>query len=228
MPESSESHIANLQISKSPNLQIRLDMPTSKSDISAVKREFLPLALLTVAVIAFRLLGASFPETLPNFQPLMALVLCSFVFLKGVQRWIPLAAWAVTDPFVSYLQGYPLIGWHHLGMLLGIAAVIGLAFLVRRRKSAGSLLLGTVAAAFAFYFLSNTVAFFGDFAGIYPNTLEGFVQAQWTGPAHLGPTWIFLRNTLGSNLLFTGLVLLAYSLPVFAARPVLQPAPAKV
>ena len=189
-----------------------------------MKRAFLPLALLTVAVIAFRLLGAAFPETLPNFQPLMALVLCSFVFLKGVQRWIPLAAWAVTDPIVSYLQGYPLIGWHHLGMLLGIGAVIGLAFLVRRRQSAGTLLLGTVAAAFTFYFLSNTVAFFGDFASIYPNTWEGFVQAQWTGPAHLGPTWIFLRNTLGSNLLFTGLVLAAYHLPAFAPRPVAKPA----
>ena len=192
-----------------------------------MKRAFLPLALLTVAVIAFRLMGATFPETLPNFQPLMALVLCSFVFLKGVQRWIPLAAWAVTDPIVSYLQGYPLIGWHHLGMLLGIGAVIGFAMLVRRRKSAGTLLLGTVAASLAFYFLANTVAFFGDFTSIYPNTVEGFVQAQWTAPAHLGPTWLFIRNTLGSNLLFTGLVLAAYHLPVFASRPVAEPAVAK-
>lgn len=190
-----------------------------------MKRAFLPLALLAVLVIAFRLLGAAFSETLPNFQPLMALVLCSFVFLKGAQRWIlPLAVWAITDPIVSLIQGYPLLGWHHLGIALGIGAVIGFAVLVRRRKSAGTLLLGTVAASLAFYFLSNTVAFLTD--PLYPKSFVGFVQAQWTGPVGFGPTWMFLRNTLASNLLFTGLVMAAYSLPAFAPRPLAEPAKA--
>ena len=194
-----------------------------------MKREILPLAILTAVVIAFRLLGAAFPETLPNFQPLMALVLCSIIFLKGATRWIlPLAAWIITDPFVSWMQKYPLLGWHHLGMLFGLAAVIGLAVFIKRRASTGNILLGTVAASLAFYFLTNTVAFFADPYAIYPNTVEGFVQAQWTGPLHLGPTWLFLRNTLGSNLLFTGLVLAAYHLPVFAPRPVLAPARVKI
>ena len=194
-----------------------------------MKREYLPLVILTAIVIAFRLLGAAFADTLPNFQPLMALVLCSVIFLKGTTRWVlPLAAWVITDPIVSLFQGYPLIGWHHLGMLIGVASVIGIAVYLKPRASTGNVLFGTVAASLAFYFLTNTVAFFADPYAIYPNTMEGFVQAQWTGPAHLGPTWIFLRNTLGSNLLFTGLVLAAYHLPVFAPCPALQPARVKI
>ena len=72
-------------------------------------------------------------------------------------------------------------------------------------------------AALAFYFLTNCISFVT--LPNYPKTLEGFVQAQWTGPVGYGPTWLFLRNALAANLAFTGLFLVAMR-PLRAALPV--------
>ena len=107
---------------RKPGPQIQLDIPNCNSKNPAVKRAFLPLALLAILVIAFRLLGASFAEKLPNFQPLMALVLCSFVFLKGAQRWIlPLAAWII-NRVGGYLFGAD-VTFEELVRTLGLASV---------------------------------------------------------------------------------------------------------
>lgn len=176
-------------------------------------------ALLIVALLAgFRVLSSAFPETLPNFQPLLALLLCSIVFLKGHQRWaLPLAVWLLTDPVTSLLQGYPVFGWHHLGIALGIAATVGVAMVARRHPRALPLLASSVVAALAFYFLSNMVSFILD--PLYTKNWEGFVQAQWTGPSGLGPTWIFLRNSIAANVAFTGLFLIArQSLPQLSVK----------
>lgn len=180
---------------------------------------WLPAILLVALLAAFRILGSAFPEILPNLQPLPALLLCSVIFLKGTQRWIlPAAVWLLTDPISSALQGYPLIGWHHAGIAAGLAATIGIALIVRRTPRAVPVLLSSAAAALAFYFLSNTVSFATD--ALYPKTPAGFVQAQWTGPIGFGPTWIFLRNLLAANVLFTGLFLLArHTLPATIAKP---------
>jgi hypothetical protein len=124
--------------------------------------------------------------------------------------------WAVTDPLVSLLQGHPLVGWHHLALLAGLAATVALALPLRRHRSAAAVLGGSVAAALLFYFLTNTLSFLT--LPLYPKSLEGFVQAQWTGPAGLGPTWLFLRNSLAANLAFSALFLLALQ-PLRAALP---------
>jgi len=180
---------------------------------------WLPALLLIALLAGFRVLGSAFPETLPNLQPLPAILLCSVIYLKGAQRWLlPLGVWLVTDPIASALQGHPLLGWHHLGILVGLAATTGIALTLGRRAEAQRTLLAAAIAAVAFYFTANTVAFATD--ALYPKTLEGFVQAQWTGPVGFGPTWIFLRNLLAANLLFTGLFLIARSsLPQPAAKP---------
>jgi len=177
----------------------------------------LPLILLALVLVVFRLLGAAFPDHLPNFQPLPALLLCSLVFLDGRIRWmLPIGVWLISDPLVSLIQGYPVFGWHHVAMLPAIAAVIVLAHWLRRKPGKLQLLVGSTAAALAFYFLANTVSFL--VLPLYAKTMEGFVQAQWTGPAGFAPTWLFLRNALFSNLLFTGLVLAAgYRVPALAS-----------
>jgi len=181
---------------------------------------WLPALLLIALLAGFRVLGSTFPETLPNFQPLPAILLCSLIYLKGAQRWLlPLGIWLVTDPFASALQNHPLFGWHHLGILLGLAATAYLALTVARKPGAAVTFVAAGIAAIAFYFLSNTVAFVTD--ALYPKNLQGFVQAQWTGPVGYGPTWIFLRNLLGANLLFAGLFLIARaSIPQLSTKPV--------
>lgn len=166
-------------------------------------------ALLIVALLAgFRVLGSTFPTAIPNFQPLPAVLLCSMVFLSGPHRWaIPLAAWLVTDPIMSLNQGYSIFGWHHLSIVLGLAVTAWIAVMTRRQPKAIPVLLSAALASSAFYFLTNIVSFAID--PLYAKTWEGFIQAQWTGPAGFGPTWIFLRNLVAGNLLFTGLFLAA-------------------
>ena len=185
-----------------------------------MNRSILPLLILALMAIAFRLVGAFFPTDFPNFQPLPALLLCSIVFLKGPARWLlPLGIWILTDPFVSLLQGYPVVGPHHLSLALGLGAVVALAMLARRSsRSALPMLLTTAAGAVAFFFLTNLVSFLMD--PIYPKSWAGFMQAQWTGPAGaLLPTWVFLRNLLAANLLFTGLFLLGNRIPSHREAP---------
>ena len=179
---------------------------------SAMQR-WIPAFLMISLLIGFRLLGSAMPETLPNFQPLPALLLCGVIFLTGPQRWlVPLIAWLVTDPLTSLLQGYPVFGWHHLEILLGLAATTGVALWVRRSPTRLNLMAGAALSALAFYFLSNLVSFIVD--PLYAKTLTGFAQAQWNGPVGYGPTWLFLRNLLAANLLFTTLFSLAFqSLP---------------
>lgn len=183
-------------------------------------QRWLPAILIVVLLAGFRLLGAAFSQTLPNFQPLLAMLLCGIVFLKGAQRWaVPLAVWLVTDPFASLLQGYPMFGQHHLSILVGVIPTIALALLLARRPTTLRVLGGTLLSALAFYFITNLMSFVGD--PLYAKTWEGFVQSQWTGPVGSPfPTWVFLRNAAVANLLFTGLFLLARkSLPQPAAAP---------
>ncbi len=171
-------------------------------------QRWLPTALLVLLLVGFRILGAAMPETLPNFQPLPAILLCGIVFLNGSQKWlIPLAAWLVTDPLTSLLQNHAVTGWHHLEIGLGLGATALIARQVRNSYSLGKLLGAAALSAFAFYFLCNLVSFVVD--PLYAKNLTGFLQAQWTGPVTNGPTWPFLRNLLAANLLFTSLFVLA-------------------
>jgi hypothetical protein len=184
-----------------------------------------PLFLLGLLLVVFRLLGAAVPESLPNFQPLPALLLCALVLLDGRGRWLlPLGVWLATDPLVSALHGHDLLGWHHLALPVGIGAVAALALPLRRHAHPAALLGGSALAALAFYFLTNCVSF--ATLPMYAKTWGGFVQAQWSGPEGFGPTWAFLRNGLVANLLFTALVLLARRGVALAdrSRPVVLPA----
>ena len=183
---------------------------------------WLPAILIFSILAVFRVVGSMYPTLFPNFQPLPAILLCSIVFLKGHQRWwLPLLVWILTVPFTNLLQDYPVFSARALDILPGIAAIVGIALWNRKHATAFPTLASSIAAAAAFYFLTNCVSFAVD--PLYAKTWQGFTQAQWTGPTGLSPTWIFLRNMMAGNLLFTGVFLLARkSLPA----PVLQPSTA--
>lgn len=171
-----------------------------------MRRPWIAAALIVALIAVFRWVGAS--GFLPNFSPLPALLLCSLVFFRGPRAWLlPATAWILTDPLVSAVQGYPLLGAHHASIAVGLTAPVAIAFLLRRHPGALPVLGGSLAAAVAFYLLTNTVSFLGD--PLYAKNLAGFVQAQWTGPESLGPTWPFLRNLVAANLLFTAVFLAA-------------------
>jgi len=182
-------------------------------------KRWLPALLIVLLLAGFRLLGSIYSQSLPNFQPLPALLLCGVVFLKGPERWLlPLTAWLITDPLTSLAQHNSILGWHNLSVPLGLVVTAGIALLARRRPTLLPVLGSSILAALAFYFVTNLVSFVVD--PLYAKTWNGFVQCQWTGPAGMGSTWPFLRNMLAANLLFSGLFMAArQSLPQVATKP---------
>lgn len=172
-------------------------------------RPWIPALVLVALLVAFRCLGASFSHELPNFQPLPALFLCSVVFLRGTKAWaLPVIAWLVSNPIASLLQGYnPL----HFGVFIAFAALLltgGLALLIRTSPTPARVAGGGLAAALLFHGITNAAVWIAD--PLYAKSLHGLWQSLWSGrPTDAMPSWVFLRNLAGANLLFTAVFLLA-------------------
>ncbi len=182
---------------------------------------FLPMALLVLLLIVFRVVGSMFPETVPNFQPLAALFFCGAIMAMGWKSWaIPLGAWLLTYPVPAILQGNA--SYLTAGVLFTTALAFAATFFIGKSLSGqntGFLLLGSVGAAIAFHLVTNGAAWM--FSPMYPKTLPGLWQSLWLGPVGSPmPSWIFLRNMVGANLLFTTIFLSArFALPKFSANP---------
>ncbi|MEO7932040.1 MAG: DUF6580 family putative transport protein [Chthoniobacterales bacterium] len=145
-----------------------------------------------------------------NFSPLASLVLCGAVFFpKRMAAWVPFLILLVSD-FTLNIFAYstPMLSWELVPRYF-IFAVIG-SWAFSKRETLGRkpmALLGTsVAASVFFYVATNTVSWVGD-AG-YAKTFAGWAQALTTGLPGLPSTISFFRNSLVSDVLFTGLFLI--------------------
>lgn len=187
-----------------------------------MQRPWIPALVLVVLLVGFRALGAAFSHDLPNFQPLPALFLCSIVFLRGTKAWaLPVAAWLISNPIASALQGYaPFEAWG--GVVVAFLALLAtgtLALPLRKASSPALMLAGGLVAGVLFHLVTNTAAWSAD--PTYAKSLEGLWQALWSGrPGDPMPTWVFLRNLAAANFLFTALFLLARRSWLPAEKPV--------
>jgi hypothetical protein len=168
-------------------------------------QRYLPLGIIITLLIAFRMVGVALPEALPNFQPLTALFFCGALLASGWRSFaIPLGIWAVTYPFgIGPIYDLPLF----ITTLLSMCAIsyMGKFFCSRNTPT---ILTGSIAAAVLFHFFTCTAAWIGD--PMYAKTLTGFWQSFWTGPPISSvPSWVFLRNMMAANFLFTGVFVLA-------------------
>jgi len=176
-----------------------------------MQRPWVPVLVIVALLVAFRALGAAFSHDLPNFQPLPALFLCSVVFLRGTKAWaLPVAAWLISNPLASALQGYnPFESGG--GVIIAFAALLltgVLALPLRKTTRTPVLLAFGLLAALLFHLVTNSAVWLAD--PLYAKTGSGLWQALWTGrPTDLMPSWIFLRNLASANILFTALFLLA-------------------
>lgn len=184
-----------------------------------VMQRYLPLILVVGLLIVFRLFGTVFSETLPNFQPLVAVFFCGAILASGWRGFaIPFAAWAITyplgigpiyNPYVFATTLVALTSFYWLGKYF-----VG--------KKLPILLLGSAVTAVVFHLITNTAAWIGD--PMYAKTLTGFWQSVWTGPiGAVTPSWVFLRNLAAANVLFTGIIVLAQ---VRLPKALLSPSPA--
>lgn len=176
-----------------------------------MQRPWLPALFLLALLVGFRALGAAFSHQLPNFQPLPALFLCSLVFLRGTKAWaLPLIAWLVSNPLASALQGYNPFeaGGGVIVAFLALLLTGAMALLFRKAPSTALLLGGGLMAALLFHLVTNAAVWLAD--PLYAKSAGGLWQALWSGrPTDPMPSWVFLRNLAGANLLFTALFLLA-------------------
>ncbi len=168
------------------------------------------LALILLAS-AYRIFAAWEPS-LVNFSPLMALAFCGAVYFRSRLLWlVPFAALTLSDLYLNHYYatqfGYEWTAGGALVRTACFAAALGLGWLVAQRKNWPNLFSGALGGALLFYLVTNTASWAGD--ALYAKTFAGWWQALTVGHPQFPPTLVFFRNSLVSDLLFTGIFALA-------------------
>ena len=168
----------------------------------------MPFALVLILLAAaWRVFGVHVPE-LSNFSPLMALTFCGAAYFKDKRLWlVPFAALLLSDLYIdryyALTYGYTWEVGATVIRLLCFAFALVLGALVARRRNALNLLSGALGGSLFFYLVTNSTTWLTDVT--YAKTAAGWWQALTIGHPEFPPTLLFFRNTLVSDLLFTGL-----------------------
>lgn len=160
------------------------------------------LPLLLVIVFAVTRWPGLMP---PNFSAAYALAFCAGAYFPPrYALWVPFAVMLGSDIIINifYYHVFPVGRYMLVGYSI-YALLIALGRWFTHRAGFFKLLSGGILGAFLFYLISNTFAWLGNPA--YLKTLAGWIQALTTGIEGFPPTWSFLKNTLISGGLFTGL-----------------------
>ena len=185
------------------------------------KRNLWLPVLLMLAFAATR-----WPGLLPhNFSAVYALVFCAGVYFPARWWWIPFVTMVASDLALNfyYVLRFDMNPFQPM-QLVNYAAYVVILVLGRKfgpKAPFGRLLAGGILGALVFYLLTNTAAWlFNPFGNPeYTRTLMGWFIALTKGTAGYPETWEFLRNTLLSGGLFTGLFVGAMKLTGDAESP---------
>jgi hypothetical protein len=166
----------------------------------------LPVIVFALVLISARTIGALNPQSFGNLQPFGALFFCGMALFGSRGVILAAATWVISYPITSIIQGYP-VGMEVIVPTIGFTAMVGLAKLFRKSSPlitfAGSLL-----GALLFYLITNTLSW--AFEPLYaPKSLATLGQALWTGLPGYVPTWLFFRNALIAQALFSGIFVAA-------------------
>jgi hypothetical protein len=161
----------------------------------------------------------------PNFSAVYGLVFCAGVYFPPRLWWIPTLTMVVSDLALNFYYALHFEMNPFQPMQLMNYAVYAILFVLGRRLGRKAsflrLLAGGILGALIFYLLTNTAAwFFNPFGNPeYTRNLMGWLIALTKGTAGYQATWEFLRNTLLSGGLFTGLFVGAMKLTADAESP---------
>jgi hypothetical protein len=159
--------------------------------------------------------GADQTGWLPNFAPMAAIVLCGAVYLpRRAAVALPFAALVISDIVLNVFHYHqPLLTWEILPHYFALGLVSALGFALRGNATALRLFGASVAGSVIFYLVTNTGSWIGE--PLYTTkTAATWLQAMTTGlPGH-APTWMFYRNTLVSDLVFTVLFVACQAMTV--------------
>ncbi|MFN7139024.1 MAG: DUF6580 family putative transport protein [Limisphaerales bacterium] len=180
--------------------------------------------LLLPVLLMFMFALTRWPGLMPdNFSAAYAIAFCAGVFFSGrMAWWLPLATLLITDLALNcYYQfglGIDCFTWPVLLYMLGNYAGYGALFFLGRsfnpKSSFLGLLGGGILGALLFYLITNTLSWLLNPFGApeYTKNLMGWIWALTKGTGGWPETWTFLRNTLLSGGLFTGLFALGMKL----------------
>ncbi len=177
----------------------------------------LPAFLLVFSAAAYRittgLLIHSGATWLSNFTPLAAVALCSAAYFPGKYKFsIPLVSLFISDAVINFRYGAPLLDSQIILRYVALAVIGCGGLFLQNRASLKTLLPASIVGAMFFYAMTNTFSWLSDPG--YTKNLAGLVQALTTGlPSYSAtPSWMFFRNSLISDLLFTLLFVLSINL----------------
>lgn len=161
---------------------------------------------LILLAAAYRFIAATNPALI-NFSPLMALTFCGAVYFRSPRMWlVPILALLGSDIALNWyyasIAGYP---WDAAAMAVRFSCFVfalGLGWAVSKRKNWLNLFSGALGGSLFFYVATNTAAWMTD--PFYAQTGTSWWQALTVGLPTYPPTILFFRNTLASDLLFTG------------------------
>ncbi len=167
-----------------------------------------PALLLIPLMALFRVFLAWQPtasEWTVGLSPLAAVALCAGVFLpRRLALAVPLGILLLSDLVIDLHYGANFFAPSLLARY-GLLALVGLGGLALRRapwgRSLPAVLGATLAGSIFFYVASNALTWLGSSA--YPQTPAGLWQALTVGlPGYL-PSYVFFRNELVSDALYS-------------------------
>jgi len=173
----------------------------------------IPAFLLIVAAVAYRIVTGlaitSGTTWLSNFAPMAAIALCGAAYLPTRYKFtVPLVALLLSDIVLNLHYNAPmfdaLIACRYLALV--VVGLLGVA--IANCVSWKTLLPVSLAGSVLFYVITNAFAWLSDPG--YVKNFAGLVQALTVGlPQYSStPSWMFFRNSVLSDLLFTGLFIL--------------------
>ncbi|PYL07217.1 MAG: hypothetical protein DME33_11280 [Verrucomicrobia bacterium] len=177
----------------------------------------IPALLLVFSAVAYRvttgLLIHSGANWLSNFTPLAAIALCSAAYFPKKYKFsVPLATLFLSDVIINLRYGAPLLDPQILVRYAALALVGCVGILLQNRASLKTLLPASIVGSTIFYAVTNAFSWLSDpgytknFAGLVQSLTVGLPQYSTT------PSWMFFRNSLVSDLLFTLLFVVCMNL----------------
>ncbi|MGI8891433.1 MAG: DUF6580 family putative transport protein [Chthoniobacterales bacterium] len=193
----------------------------------------IPALVLILLAVVYRIATAVLVQGggsvwLANFAPLAAIALCSAIYFPRRYKFVvPFAALLVSDIALDFYYGAslfdPTVFCRYFAF--GLVGLLGLA--VSRRASIKTIIPASIVGSALFYALTNFFSWLADPG--YVKSFAGLIQALTVGLPQYGatPTWMFFRNSLVSDLLFTVLFFacMSYSRREAALPATVRPLP---
>ena len=177
----------------------------------------IPALLLVFSAVAYRvtsgLLIHSGASWLSNFAPLAAIALCSATYFPKKYKFaVPFVTLFISDAVLNFRYGAPLLDPQILCRYLALALVGWIGLLLQYRPSLKTLLPASAVGSTIFYAITNAFSWLSDPG--YAKNLAGLMQAFTVGlPQYSAtPSWMFFRNSLLSDLVFTLLFIICMNL----------------